>query len=522
MQNEYEKPKLRKDADAEIENSTNKKELLGGEYVINPNGSNNLILEEKNLGYTKEIRFNSEISLGDIRQIKDLENYLRYTPGQQLIKNSIEKGEINDEIILNLLEWDKGMGYDREYSFIEPLARRGMLSPVIIEWLLENRKGRKSDSVVRVLIENNILSEDQIKKIIIEGEDGLIKDNLLFERYLVNIRKFSIEERMEIVFNVSVDKQHYLFEKILRLLPEEKRAVFIEKILAGAVEFYEKHADENKGQKNDKNKKLMQSLPQEFQFLVRNITENYKYLADKQIIELMQVGYPFVRFFDDNMPGWVFRGLQLKYKNGYGQYASWERRALEDFGKEEYKEKYKIVESIFSEEPMIKEIMTEKEINEIINEIKDFGCELFNPVYVSHTDEKNTWVFKHISGKPGLKILLPDSSRKTNRSLDDLAIYLQYNNYKEWQLDYLKEVNGKNLYTYSVTLPKKMMDDKVVYEDGRWDGGYKIEKPIILNPEVKFTWEIFNFSMKTRAISYYEEINGKLPNEIKQLLLKEK
>lgn len=490
--------------------------LLAGDYIINSNGTNDFFSEKRNTDFGVEVKLNKSISLGNVRKIKDLEEYYEFTSGEKLIENSIVRNEITDELIINLLEWDKRRNGGKEIHIINPLIKRGIITSVILDWILENRENRENDHVLLPLIENNILTSEQIKNTLLKGRDGFVKSQLI-KKGLIFLGNFTEEEKEEMFFNLPVDQQYYLFENFLFGFKDEKRRKdFIEKTIIGLLDFYKNWRKENEIQEG-MSEDFTTMLPQECQFLISSITENYNYLTDEKMIELIKNDYVFTSNFSKYMPGYVFKGLILFNKETNDL---WEQRSLEDYGKDEYKEKYELMEKIFNREPVLEEILTKEEINEIIDEVKDYGYKLFNPIYITHRKEEDIINFKHVSGVPNLDILLPDVARDTARGFNEYAVYLQDSKYEDWQIEHLKKVNKGKLYIYSVSLPKSLLIDNLICKDERWKGGYFTTQPIILNSELKLNWDLFNLIMKTSAIRYYEKIFGNLPNKIKEKLMR--
>ncbi len=257
------------------------------------------------------------------------------------------------------------------------------------------------------------------------------------------------------------------------------------------------------------------NYPESYGRIISQITYHCQYLSDEQIIGLIKYCPPmkFSNSFSTRLPGWAFKGLLLRY----GPNEKYERDAIRDFDEEKYKEKYALMEKLFSKEPPVSEILTEKEQQEIIEEVKDWGYKLFLPIYSAGSEEKDSIIFKHISGKEGLKYLVPTGSRGTDRFLRDYGVYLQLGDMDTWQINHLEKVNNGKLYDYVVKISKK--DLKNIYRDNRWEGGWRTTKPIILNRGLEFNWEMFNPLMKMETFSHYEKIFGPLPNEIKNKLM---
>lgn len=453
--------------------------------------------------------------------------------------------------------------FDEERTIIKWLTQRKLLTENMIDWLMANRR---NDLTIWELMEINpkSLAPEQIKEIAINSKNCFLKWQFIEKGYvriyatdkdrewakiavkngrIRDLFEYSVEEIEKLYFNADKEEDSIwiLYDRIAaHLLPnmdENSRKEFVAKALQDVIGGYKKILEEHKAKgtirragvsegnydkaRDEQGKEIW--FPQSLPRLIFAITKHYKYLSDEQLIELIKNCPSLcsgdgldVDYHPDYLPGWVFKGLLLHWDK---QNDTYEKNAIRDFDKPEYKEKYALMEKMFSKEPSIDGILTEKEQLEIIEEVKDCGYKLFLPIYPAGPEEKETLLFEHISGVPGLKYLVPTRSRNTDRFLRDYGVYLQKGGMDTWQISHLEKINKGKLYNYNISLPKKLLEDYAVHRDDRWEGGWRAKRPIIFDKNLELCWDMFNPLMKMETFSHYERIFGPIPNEIKNKLM---
>ena len=495
--------------------------LSPGDFSINPDADDILFLEINKDKYTgdKTAKFNPDLCLSGISNLGKLDDYSNWTgcgyQVERIITNSIAKKELDEDGILRILEWNKdennlrGSSTDYEGNIIAPLLKAGMVSEKILDWLLEKR--RNEYTMLR-LIENEMIPPEQIKETVLNSEDSYLKWKLIDDG-IVNCKDYSYNDIAQLY--LGADKKYLgasvlygrIAEKILPYFEKELQEKFVQVAIEEIIELFKQ--EEIKNEEKESN-----SYYSEFGDIVRNITYHSRYLSDELLIHLIkELPEKMILDYSSNLPGWAFKGLLLKHKISH---STWEHNNIRDFNKEEYKNKYELMDKIFLEEPPADTILTEKEQAEILDEVKLCGLKLFEPIYIDEGDESVSFV--HISGKPSLKCLTPRRARGTDRYLSDHGVFLQRGKFQPWQLDHLKSVNEGKTYSYGIKLPIELLAKKIVYRDDRWEGGYRTKRPIILDKETELTWEMFNPIMKMEAVRYYEKIYGNLPSELKNRL----
>ncbi len=522
------------------------KESWAGDYIINPQGSDKFFnaINKDDFGRIESVEPNRDLSLSDITKIGGLDAYSGYSASwyqiERIIENSINKNELNDDLLIKILEWNDDVqhrprGENYESYIIKPLAKNKMISEKIINWLMKN--SRKDYSLIE-LADYRALSEEQIKNWVIKSKGSYSKHQLI-EKGAISNKNFSPEEIEKLYFSGDLLdnwRAHLYYEIASKIMPgwnAEAARKFIKKAIDEIIDYYGGLNPANEPVRSggfytysedlktrvasaetlDGKKELF--YPEACADIVTDITRFPQYLSDEQIISLIKSCPPINHGYSDAMPGWAFKGLLLRY----GPDPAYEKNAIRDFDKPEYKEKYALMEKMFSKESPIAEILTEKEQLEIMEEVKDCGYKLFKPIYPAGFEEKDVISFEHISGTPGLTYLVPTRSRNTDRFLHDYGVYLQKGGMETWQISHLGSINKGKLYNYYINLPKKLLEDYAVYKDDRWKGGYMTKRPIILDGNSELNWDMFNPLMKMEAFSHYERIFGPLPNEIKNRLM---
>jgi hypothetical protein len=508
--------------------------------VLNPDAANKFFTKKTET----DAEFNQGLSLEGIRRVQDLEEYDRWSGRwyqiERIVKNT-PKQFLTESIILDLLVWDAG--HHKEYAeyILDAVTNHGLMTPTIIEWTLQN-----SEQGAFKLFERGRLSPEQTKTVLVEGKSAHIKSRIL-ESGRIKSQELSLEEIEKLFFAVPLNDRWLLVEDIMRHClsnkGEAEQKEFVDKIFVDIInEFKEGHKVVEKVGKEYREKRTCgrpghkscftsfssssyragsssEDQHSNIEYYAGKLSVCRKYLDDDQLLQLIELA-PSERYWTETMPGWFFRGLELKYGKSRSR-RDYELKALEDAGRLEYKAQYDLVNQRFGvQEVSIDKILTKQEQIEMVQEIQDFGVRLFEPILVeSAGTNKDTIMFRHISGQADLKYLLPRVPRSVNRQLQDAAVFLQRGEYDGFQIDHLEKVNGLRLHEYKVPISRDDLQKGLVFADPFWDRGYQTKRPIVFDKDTILTWGDFNTPMREATINKYERLFGKLPFEIKKQVL---
>lgn len=329
----------------------------------------------------------------------------------------------------------------------------------------------------------------------------------------------------------------YLVAKyILPLVPKDQQKDVIDDFITVLSDHVnhekKKHDDFLEKQKKNGNIYNNFSIDSDTNHLLRSITQYPELLTDEQFLEIIDKVPPYSDFEDYSyLPTWVLYGMRLRY--GYRGADTIIAQAFDDRAQ---KDKLEMVENCFSKVTIpgmkisIPEMSSvEKEV--LIEKVKGHALEIYKPIQSVKPNTPGAHFFTHISNQSELICLLPKSSGEDRWGTNDWtsgkkgsrrpAVYLQEGGrFSYEQKKMISEANGGETFNYPVYISKEDFENHdLIWEDDRWDNGYMTSQPIMLEDEIKFTWDILDRDLKESVIEDYEYNNDFLPSDVKRDLL---
>jgi len=326
---------------------------------------------------------------------------------------------------------------------------------------------------------------------------------------------------------------------ILPLVPKDQQKEVLDNFITVLLDQVDhekiKHDNYVKQRKEaDKNFTYEFNVKTDTDRLRRSITQHPEILTDEQFLEIIDKVPPLGNIVGvkdySYLPAWVLYGMRLRYG-----YRSADTLIIQSLDDENQKEKMDMVENYFSKVTIpgmkisrIEMSSAEKEM--LIEKVKEYALEIYKPIQSVNPDTKGAHFFTHVSNQSGLKCLLPKSSGEDRWGTNDWtsgknggrrpAVYLQEDGrFSYEQKKMLSEANSNKSFSYSVYISEEdFKNHDLIWEDDRWDNGYMISQPIILDDKTKFTWDILDRYSKEGVIETYEYNNGFLPSDVKKEL----
>lgn len=470
-------------------------------------------------------------SIADFLEMNDLpKDYFK-------VKDALENTEerfFTEETIHRLIAWSHSIITGTDFQtgesegrieiwVIQYLTEKGLLNDSLWEWIADNHPPlshtlRFVHNLPTVFVKRLVLNP---KAHSYEKRAAFEKNSYGHARQAYEGLEFSAEEAISLFKNGS-EIDHEEFQFVLKYLlpymhPSEQKNVIhfaVDYIVEKGAATKEKSLNDPKRVAfwtqigKDPQKEISLEYADE---RLRHILTKYADIPDDLMIRLIECGKFNLSMGVswDHIPGWAFYGEKLLY----GVTDS-DRKILEDADKEDQKSRYTMVENRYSKVENAEISKEQKEL--MVQEVKDFIMGRLNPIRPLENAVEGV-LFTHISGRLGLKCLLPEMPRDVGRNAAHVYIHMG-ENFEEWQLEFLKEVNHGRTYRYQFYLSPEQIENDME-EDERWENGYRTPHPILLSPQGELTWDMLSESIIDQGIWRYEKDNGPLPLEIKKELM---